>query len=169
MGWFSRRSRTDSGVSAAGSGAPATDDAAERLDPTFDGKPVAEPLTEAERARISQRLETLAARGVDVDDLSSIGAAYDAARSHELRAPSGEGADLLVDLFAVAVGEHLVRHSARQWAIVTDAFGTDLGLVAARSDTVVVPHNLVSARWMRRELGWIPGVVGHLVSLAARP
>ena len=55
--------------------------------------------------------------------------------------------------------------SAREWAVVTDVFGTDLGLVAARADTVIVPHNLVGARWMRRETGWIPGVVSHLVRI----
>jgi hypothetical protein len=53
--------------------------------------------------------------------------------------------------------------------VVTDVFGTDLGLVAARADTVVVPHNLVGARWMRGETGWIPGVVEHLVRIRPRP
>ena len=73
-----------------------------------------------------------------------------------------------METYAVAIGEHLARHSAREWAIVTDVFGTDLGLVAARADTVVVPHNLVGARWMRGETGWVPGVVSHLVSIRPR-
>jgi hypothetical protein len=31
----------------------------------------------------------------------------------------------------------------------------------------VVPANLVAARWMNGETGWLPGVVGHLVRVRA--
>ncbi|MDV3223132.1 DUF3806 domain-containing protein [Intrasporangium sp.] len=131
-----------------------------------DGRPVSAPLTDAERSRISRGLEELAARGVDIDDLAAIGAAYDRAHA-DAAAGRGDAAEV-VELFGVAIGEHLVRRSTRGWSVVTDAFGTDLGLVDARADTVVVPHNLVSARWMRGETGWIPGVVQHLVGLCPR-
>jgi hypothetical protein len=124
------------------------------------------PLGDDERARIASALECAAADGVDVDDLTSIGAHYDAAyRRWADAGGSGEGPDVVVETYAVAIGEHLARHSAREWAVVTDVFGTDLGLVAARADTVVVPHNLVGARWMRGETGWVPGVVSHLVNI----
>lgn len=79
----------------------------------FEGTPVTEPLPDADRTRIAERLDALSSRGVDVDDLAAIGAAYDAARAEEGRDSRGEGADLMVDLFAVAIGEHLARHSAR--------------------------------------------------------
>lgn len=134
----------------------------------FSGRPVAQPLGADERDRIEQALGQAVADGVDIDDLASIGAHYDEA----YRAWSAGGADgapdVIVETYAVAIGEYLARHSAREWAVVTDVFGTDLGLVAARADTVVVPHNLVGARWMRGETGWIPGVVSHLVRIRPR-
>jgi hypothetical protein len=167
MGLFSRRSREKH----AGADAEPRGEAAPLQTPDVelpeDGRPISAPLTEVERSRIASGLEALAARGIDVDDLAAVGAAYDLAHA-EARSGDGQSAAEVVELFGVAIGEHLARHSARRWAVVTDAFGTDLGLVDARADTVVVPHNLVSARWMRGETGWIPGVVGHLVTLGAR-
>ncbi len=166
MGLFSRKRNPDDAApdDAARDGSSSEADLPE-LPP--DGRPVSKPLTEVERARIRSGLEALASRGVDVDDLGAIGAAYDRAFA-EAGSGSGELPEVVVELFGIAVGEHLARHSARAWAVVTDVFGTDLGLVAARADTVIVPHNLVGARWMRGETGWIPGVVGHLVRLQPR-
>lgn len=67
------------------------------------------------------------------------------------------------------MGEHLSRHTDLDWRIVTDVFGTDLGLLEGpRGAFMVVPSNLVAGRWMRGETGWIPGVVGHLVSCRER-
>ncbi|HKX69153.1 MAG TPA: DUF3806 domain-containing protein [Intrasporangium sp.] len=166
MGLFSRRSREKrTGAdgappeAAAGEGPP--------VELPEDGRPVSAPLSEAERSRIARGLAALAQRGIDVDDLGAVGAAYDLAFA-EHRGGAGQSAAEVVELFGIAIGEHLVRHSTRSWAVVTDVFGTDLGLRDARGETVIVPHNLVSARWMREETGWIPGVVGHLVTLRPR-
>jgi hypothetical protein len=173
MGLFSRKGKDDTGAPTdAAPGGDETDGADPADDGSgadFTGRPVAQPLGDEERARIAAALEHAAAEGVDVDDLASIGAHYDAAfRGWSDAGGSGEGPDVIVETYAVAIGEHLARHSAREWAIVTDVFGTDLGLVAARADTVVVPHNLVGARWMRGETGWVPGVVSHLVGIRPR-
>jgi hypothetical protein len=171
MGLFSRKGKDDS-AEPSDATAVAELEAAEGDDtqtPDFTGRPVANPLGDGERGRIATALEHAAAEGVDVDDLSSIGSHYDAAyRRWSDEGGSGEGPDVIVETYAVAIGEYLARHSARDWAVVTDVFGTDLGLVAARADTVVVPHNLVGARWMRGETGWVPGVVSHLVSIRPR-
>ena len=171
MGLFSRKGKDDTAepsdaTAVAELDAGAADDT---LASDFTGRPVANPLGDDERARITNALEHAAGEGVDVDDLASIGSHYDAAyRRWSDEGGSGEGPDIIVETYAVAIGEHLARHSAREWAVVTDVFGTDLGLVAARADTVVVPHNLVGARWMRGETGWVPGVVSHLVSIRPR-
>jgi hypothetical protein len=172
MGLFSRK---DKGARTSADDTSGDLDAIESLDDAppepaaHEGRPVSAPLGEAERAHIAAALERVRAEGVDVDDLASIGAGYDRAYEQWRADPGAVGSDVIVDTFAVAVGEHLARHSARQWAVVTDVFGTDLGLVAAKADTVVVPHNLVSSRWMRGETGWLPGVVSHLVGLRPRP
>ena len=131
-------------------------------------RPIARSLEDADRERIAVGIEAARAEGVDIDDLESIGSHFDAAYRRASTDPGAPSADAVVETYAIAIGEHLARHSAREWAVVTDVFGTDLGLVAARADTVIVPHNLVGARWMRRETGWIPGVVSHLVGLRPR-
>lgn len=170
MGLFSRKGRSESAADAE----PVvnqvdSEESAEVPDAAFTGRPVAQPLGADERDRIERALGQAAADGVDVDDLASIGAHYDDAyRAWAAGGGEGRGPDVIVETYAVAIGEHLARHSAREWAVVTDVFGTDLGLVAARADTVVVPHNLVGARWMRGETGWIPGVVSHLVRIRPR-
>ncbi|EWT00121.1 hypothetical protein N865_18130 [Intrasporangium oryzae NRRL B-24470] len=169
MGLFSRKSK-DQPAPAPGPDVDAPDWEGDEDDVTemHTGRPESRPLTEYERSRVLASLEKAAEEGIDIDDLASIGAAYDAAYTRWTANPDAEGPDAVVDLYAVAIGEHLARHSYREWGVVTDVFGTDLGLVDARADTVIVPHNLVGARWMRGELGWIPGVVGHLVGLRPR-
>jgi hypothetical protein len=168
MGLFSRKSK-DVAVDAEPDGSADLPDPDDTLVSDFTGRPVANPVGDDDRARIAAALDRAGAAGVDVDDLDSIGAHFDEAYLRFVADPGGaDGPDVIVDTYAVAIGEHLTRHSAREWAVVTDAFGTDLGLVAARADTVIVPHNLVGARWMRGETGWIPGVVGHLVGLRPR-
>ncbi|GAA6527346.1 DUF3806 domain-containing protein [Intrasporangium sp. DVR] len=162
MGLFSRRNKEEPSPGERGS-----TDAAATVALPEGGRPVSSPLGTAERSRIAHGLEALRARAVDVDDLAALGAAYDRA-FEAARSGVGETPADVVEQFGIAIGEYLARHSHRDWAVVTDVFGTDLGLVDARSDTVIVPHNLVSARWMRGETGWIPGVVGHLVSLRPR-
>jgi hypothetical protein len=128
-------------------------------------KPESRKLGEQERARIDAGLAALEAEGVDVDDLASIGAGLDRALASWVSS-QGEGHDAIVERYAVAVGEHLHRHTDLAWEVVTDVFGTDLAVAAG--DFVVVPSNLVAVRWMRRETGWVPPVVGHLVTLRNR-
>jgi len=78
-----------------------------------------------------------------------------------------EGHEAIVERYAIGIGEHLSRHTDLSWALVTDAFGTDLALAGGRDEFVVVPSNLVAARWLNQERGWIPGVVAHLVRVRA--
>lgn len=172
MGLFSKRPRSDSRSPALATRPPSAVDDVQAGDHLVSedhtGRPMSRPLTDDERARIDGSLERLTGQGVAVDDLDAVGAAYDAAYRQWRDDPrSGDSADL-VETYAVAIGEHIARASAREWAVVTDVFGTDLGLVAAGAETVVVPHNLVGARWMRGETGWVPRVVSHLVALRPR-
>ena len=164
MGLFSRKDK-ESVVDTGPEAAEVDDD---DLIADLPERPTARPLDDPERARIAAGIEAARAEGVDIDDLESIGSHYDDAYRRATADPGALSADAVVETYAIAIGEHLARHSAREWAVVTDVFGTDLGLVAARADTVIVPHNLVGARWMRRETGWIPGVVSHLVRIRPR-
>ncbi len=187
MGWFSRRRERDdegrpeparpplSASPASPLGPPAGVDAGPELpdDVVDDGKPlrpVVARLGAQERARIARAVEELEGQGVSLDDLESLGAAYDRAYSAWLDAPDDSRPDHghVVDTYAIGVGEHLHRHTDLDWGIVTDVFGTDLAVTGGRGAFVVVPSNLVAARWMRGETGWLPGVVGHMVERRSR-
>lgn len=127
-------------------------------------------LGERDRERVATALAALSEGGVDVGDLDALGAAYDTTYT-EWRAAgkrSREDHDLIVERFAIGLGEHLTRHTDLRWRIVTDVFGTDLAIADRREgDFVVVPGNLVAARWMRGETGWLPGVARHLIAVRA--
>lgn len=117
-------------------------------------------LRAADQERISDGLARLEADGVDVDDLESLGAAFDAALD------AGD-ADVL-PVLAIGIGEYLHRHAELRWALVTDSFGQDLGLEGLRRGLHVVPDSLLSARWMRREKGWLPQTLAHLADTSRR-
>lgn len=118
-----------------------------------------------EEARIAAGVAAVEAEGVDLDDLHSISAGLDAALEGWI-ADKGSDHDAIVERYGIAIGEHLHRHTDLAWEIVTDVFGTDLAVAAG--DFVVVPSNLVAVRWMRRERGWVPKVIGHIVGVRHR-
>jgi Domain of unknown function (DUF3806) len=131
-----------------------------------DLQPVVAAIGADEQARIEGAVAAVEAEGVDVDDVESIGAGLDRAYVTWQSAPESERPDhaAVVERYALAIGEHLHRHTDLDWQLVTDVFGTDLALTEGfKASFVVVPHNLVAGRWMRGETGWIPPVVGHLV------
>lgn len=168
MAWFRRGSR-DSGTAEAGSADAAGSSALVSTDSGTGDlplEPVLEKVPAAEQDRIAAAVDELANAGVDVDDLVSLGAGLDAAFGAWQSADEGarEPHERIVERFALGIGEHLHRHTDLRWQVVTDAFGTDLGVAGGpRGGFVVVPTNLVAVRWLRREQGWVPAVVGHIV------
>lgn len=169
MAWFKRdRDRSEdeappAAAQSAGSGPLVSD-------PEAPVRPVEAALGEAERTRIATALSELSEAGVDVDDLHSLGKGLDEAFAAWEALPESQrtGHEQVVERFALGIGEHLHRHTDLRWAVVTDAFGTDLAVSGSgRKEFVVVPTNLVAVRWLGRERGWVPGVVGHIVQLRA--
>ena len=115
-------------------------------------------LTADEEASLEAVRTGYAAHGIDPADLDSIAAAYDAALEHH----GDEDSSTVVELLGTAVGDHLVVVGGYRWVVSTDPFGTDLAVEPPRRGMPVVTRMLVATRWMGRERGWIPGVVGHL-------
>lgn len=170
MSIFSKRGRAGADDTRTGSRttgplstlATSASDGADAMDVDDDGRPLrpdSTPIGEPERQRIDAALARLGGDGVDVDDLSSLGAAYDAALD------AGRDSDLAVETLGLGIGEHLARHGRMDWAVVTDVFGTDLGVVGRRRAVTVIPTNIVATRWLNHQSGWVPDVVGHLVRL----
>lgn len=163
MPWYSRKHGRPSSPPEASPEPPAEPDTQVVL------RPVIARLGAEERERIARGHAALEADGVDIDDLASLGAAFDAALTGWLdaRKRHRESHDAIVERFAIGIGEHLARHTDLAWSLVTDAFGTDLAVAGGRDEFVVVPSNLVAVRWLNGERGWVPGVVGHLVRVRA--
>ena len=116
-------------------------------------------LTAEEEAALEAVRAGYAAHGIDPADLDSVAAAYDRA----LRRDHGdEDSSTVVELLGTAIGDHLVAVGGYRWVVSTDPFGTDLAVEPPRRGMPVVTRMLVAVRWMGRERGWIPGVVGHL-------
>lgn len=161
MAWFSRKDKPDSAGSTV---APADPE-----DVELPLRPEIERPGDAEWARLAAGRKSVEAAGLDPDDLDALGAAYDTAAAawKDGRKTEREDEREIVERFAIAIGEHLHRKTDLSWSRVTDAFGTDLAVAGGKDDFVVVPGNLVAARWMNGETGWLPGVVGHLVRVRA--
>jgi hypothetical protein len=118
-------------------------------------------LTADEEAALDAVRAGYEAHGIDPSDLESVAAAYDRAL-----ADSGDAdASAVVELLGTAVGDHLVAVGGYRWVVSTDPFGTDLAVEPPRRGVPVVPRMLVAVRWMGREHGWVPGVVGHLARI----
>lgn len=162
MGLFDRlRGRRPSASSPADEGSPDDETAtADASDLAVDAVTTAAPGA-AELARIKSGLARAGELGMG-SGLESIEAAFLALLERQEAGQDVPGED--VTAVAFAIGDHLTRHGYR-WALVSDPFGTDLGLEALRGRTTLVPHSLVAARWMRGDHGWVTGVVTHLIRI----
>lgn len=114
-------------------------------------------LTVDEEAALEATRAGYPAHGIDPADLDTIAAAFDRALDRH-----DEDTSAVVEVLAAAVGDHLVAAGGYRWVVSTDPFGTDLAVAPPRRGVPVVARMLVATRWMSRERGWVPGVVGHL-------
>ncbi len=118
-------------------------------------------LTAEEEATLEAARAGYAAHGIDPADLASIAAAYDRA----LDDLGDEDSSGVVEVLGTAVGDHLVAAAGYRWVVSSDPFGTDLAVEPPRRGVPVVTRMLVATRWLGRERGWVPGVVGHLAQV----
>ena len=169
MAWFSRKDKQDDGPAEREAPQRSMVAEADPEDVELPFRPAIERLGVEEQQRLAAGRAAVEQAGIDVTDLDAVGAAYDEALTTWQAARKGEQEDEreIVERFAIAIGEHLHRSTDLSWSRVTDAFGTDLAVAGGKDDFVVVPGNLVAARWMNAETGWVPGVVGHLVRVRA--
>lgn len=123
------------------------------------------PLAPGDAERITAAVQALAADGVDVADVGSLGAGFDRAFAAWSGQRAGRRADQnpIVERFGLGLAEHLTRVTDLTWGRVSDAFGTEVGVGVQRDGELLVPTNLVAVRWMNGETGWLPGVVATIV------
>lgn len=63
----------------------------------------------------------------------------------------------VINALGIAFGQLLVDEIGFQWVIVTDQFGTDMGILAlpGKGDVLVTPATMVAKRWETRETGFL--------------
>lgn len=68
-----------------------------------------------------------------------------------------EQANDVVHAIGFAFGQYLVDHEGFEWTLVTDQFGTDLGVRAlpSRGDVLVCPASIVAKRWETKETDFL--------------
>lgn len=166
MGWFSRGDRHT--PTAADDPELAADGA--MADDPLPGRPRWRALSPQQQVELETELAALRAAGVDVTDVSALGGALDAAMDlwYAVKERDREGYAVVTHRWGVGLGAYLESATDLRWGMVTDVYGTDLGLMGAEDNMVIVPQNLVSARWLNHQTGWVPGVLGHIVQLRTR-
>lgn len=109
--------------------------------------------------------------GIDIEDLDSIGEAFD---EHLLAVMEQEPDDrqdptAFCTMVGMAMGEYLARNSDLRWRIITDDEGTDLGLANPEETGVLFPADPVAGAWQEQSFGWLPVWVGQLMQAMQVP
>ena len=117
-----------------------------------------QPLDRKAQRALAGWLGDAQAAGVDVDDIDSIGAAYDDYVHDVLLTPAAERVDPTptLTMIAMAMGEYLRRNSSLQWRVAGDSQGSDLALASADDLGVLYPIDPVAQAWEQRQRGWLP-------------
>lgn len=117
-----------------------------------------QPLDRKAQRALAGWLGDAQAAGVDVDDVESIGAAYDSYVHEVLLTPAAERVDPTptLTMIAMAMGEYLQRNSSLQWRVAGDSQGADLALASADDLGVLYPIDPVAQAWSQRQRGWLP-------------
>ncbi len=70
-------------------------------------------------------------------------------------------ANTIVNATGAAFGQFLVDTAGFRWVVATDAYGTEMAVIAleGKSDVVVHPMNLVAKRYETKETGFIRPVL----------
>lgn len=123
------------------------------------------PLDRTAQRALTGWLGDAQAAGIDVDDLDSIGTAYDDYVHEVLLTPADQRPDPTptLTMIAMAMGEYLQRNSTLQWRVAGDAQGTDLALTSADDLGVLYPIDPVAQAWSQRQRGWLPVFVRELM------
>ncbi len=131
--------------------------------PPVEGAPVIRELVPSQRAWLERIATQLAARCDGELTLVGLDACW-----QELLDDPPEGDDLYaaLDELGVALGHELVRSRHRfEWAVITDAWGTAMAVVAYRgaADVVIDPFSLVAKRWDSQAAPFFADTVAQLI------
>jgi hypothetical protein len=139
---------------------------------TNDPGPQVRDLTSQEEARLQTSREGLTklATGLGLplpqDDEERLALCDELIRWWH-REPQGQRIDpnVVVTVVGIAMGDVLAREFGLVWKIITDAFGTDLGLWRAKGHIVLSPTNSIAKHFADESDGF---VVNHYAAFRAQ-
>lgn len=123
------------------------------------------PLDRAAQRALVGWLGDAQAAGVDVDDVDSIGTAYDNYVQEVMLTSAADRVDPTptLTMIAMAMGEYLQRNSSLQWRVAGDSQGCDLALASADDLSVLYPIDPVAEAWSQQQRGWLPVFAQELI------
>ena len=74
------------------------------------------------------------------------------------------GANAIINLVGVGVGQHLVTELGLEWSVVIDEYGTDLAVTGQPGNIIVTPTSLVAKRWESKTSTFVVATVNALVT-----
>lgn len=120
-------------------------------------RPLVEPLDTQARITLRAWLGDAARLGIDVESPDTIQDAYERFFDEVLATPADERTDPTPTLTAIAMamGEHLRRHSQIDWRIVTDDQGRDLALSTPDEESILFPIDPIADSWGVQDREWL--------------
>lgn len=116
-----------------------------------------EPVGDTERAVLDQWLDDAARWNIDVTDVRTIDAAYEAYVDQVLAQDEKDREDPtpFVAMLGFAVGQWLTHESVLQWRVITDSEGRDLGLSLPDESSIMFPSDFVADAWNEMRRDWL--------------
>ena len=74
------------------------------------------------------------------------------------------GANAIINLVGVGVGQHLVAELGLEWAVVVDEYGTDLAVTGQPGNIVVTPTSFVAKRWDSKTPTFVVATINAMVA-----
>ena len=117
-------------------------------------EPRIEELTAGERDWLASLLGAVGELGLE-GDIAGISAFFDGQRAEWFAGDPDTRSDpnMIINIAGAGLGQVLVDRAGMRWAVVTDAYGTEMGVVAEPGHIVVLPMNAVGKRWVESGAG----------------
>ncbi|NYF10148.1 hypothetical protein HDC94_001304 [Leifsonia sp. AK011] len=97
-----------------------------------------------------------------LDSISEVSSFFDSEQRSS--SPSGLDPNTVINVVGAKVGELLARELDLRWQVVTDDFGTELGVVGEPNSIVICPMSSVGQRWKSSAPGEIQRFVTSALS-----
>jgi hypothetical protein len=75
----------------------------------------------------------------------------------------GDGANAIINLVGVGIGQHLVDELGLSWSVCEDEYGTDLAVHGEPGNVIVTPTSFVAKRWDTKTSTFVVEVIPRMI------